>query len=140
GFIWGSPAAHLQDKGWTLGGDVALYLEGTPLRGFFVKAHVAYESFTATLTYPAGATEASQDLTTAMLGAIAGTTIVVGPYEARDGGFIVSAGMGLGIATAKPVTLHAASPTRARDYVEATYFDGAGRLRLLGSLGLGAAF
>src|SRR5436309_1482351 len=42
GWIWGSPADNLDDKGYSISGDVVVYLEGTPLRGFFLKAHVGY--------------------------------------------------------------------------------------------------
>jgi hypothetical protein len=142
-FIFGaaSETSTLDEKGFTLGGDVAVYLEGTPLRGFYVKTYTAYESFKATLTHPDFPDDpVQQSLSTAVIGALAGATMIVGPHGGRDGGFILSGGVGLGVATAAAQKLRAPSDPASGRHVDATYFDGAGRLRVLGSLGLGVVF
>jgi hypothetical protein len=65
-----------------------------------------------------------------------GDSVVFG----RDGGFTLSGGIGVGVATADRTQLVAVSKDPDVPHETATYFDGADRLKLLGSLGLGVTF
>src|SRR5262249_10583288 len=139
------PSENLDEKGFSLAGDVGIYFEGQALRGFFLKAYAAYESFTATLTHPdfpdlPPDADSQKRLHTAVFGGTIGSTTIIGPHGGRDGGFILSGGIGIGVATADPVTLRVRSPISSVEDVEATYFDKVGRIRLLGSFALGAVF
>ncbi|WP_437276208.1 hypothetical protein WME90_33860 [Sorangium sp. So ce375] len=127
-WIWGSlEDASIDTTGYALAADVGVYVEGKPLRGFWVKGRVGYESFEATYTPPRASTvAASRDVSSAVLGVIIGSTNIFG----RDGGFAMSGGFGLGVALAPPAEL---TPT-------IVFYDKAGKIKLMGSLSLGVAY
>jgi len=151
-WIWGSPTTPtLDEKGFAIAGNVVFYLQGKRMQGFWIKAHVGYETFEATLTHPVlpECTAAQRKLPSArcavtgkaqvkspVLGGLIGTSTVFG----RDGGFILSGGIGIGAATAGTVNVVALSkdPSTPSDVVP--YYEGTGRIKILGTLGLGVAF
>jgi hypothetical protein len=144
-WIFDSPTEFLTEKGFSFGGNVAFYLSGKAFQGMWLKAHMAYESYDATLTHPnAPATSdgsvspfsATKSVSTGVFGAMIGSTSVFG----RDGGFVISGGIGIGAATAGMVVLDAAGPSPLDPHAQITLFDKLDRIKLLGSLGLGVAF
>jgi len=70
-----------------------------------------------------------------IVGALVGTSVVFGDPV----GFTVSGGIGIGVALAQSVDLEVVGTPEAPG-ATTTYYDKTGRLRLLGSLGLGVAF
>jgi len=136
-WIFGSPTENVDQSGWAIAGDIGVYFEGKALRGFWLKGHVGYESFTATLTYP-GTTDVkgSGAVSSMILGGMLGNTTVFG----RDGGFSLSGGIGIGVATADPVTI-VADPNRAGlSPVGITFYDKADSIKILGTFGVGVTF
>jgi hypothetical protein len=138
-WIFGSIQDGLDARGFAIAGNIAFYPGGVPLRGFWVKAHVGWEGYHGTFTHSqAGSTEgATQDehyVSSPILGAMFGSTSVFG----RNGGFAISGGIGIGVATASSVTFRATAPGFADEVL--TVYDKAGRIQLLGSLSLGASF
>ena len=139
-WIWGSPSENLDTTGFALAGNLAVYVQGDALKGFWIKGHLAYESFEATLTHPGfdGIT-GKADVSSAIVGGMLGSTSVFG----RNGGFAISGGIGIGVALSDPVTV-TADPTPLDedngDSVSATYYDKIDKIQLLGSLALGVAF
>lgn len=129
-WIFGSPYAGIDKKGVSIAGNAVFYLSMMGLRGMWLKAHFAYENYSAKLTDEAGGTSKSERLSSAILGAMFGDTFVI----PRSGGFALSAGIGVGAATAPKKTLTTSNG------VTATLYDGFDKVRLLGSLGLGVAF
>jgi hypothetical protein len=152
-FIFDSPAENLTEMGLDVGADFTWYVQGEAFRGFWLKAHAEYEIFGATVTNPyeiggsaAGTPEASCDEDSApgtcsktidsmIVGAMVGSSIVFG----EDVGFAISGGIGIGVALAESQTLEVLGTTEAPG-IRTTYYDKTGRIRLLGSLGLGIAF
>jgi hypothetical protein len=131
-YIFGSPYDNIA-------GNVAFYPGGAVLRGFWLKAHIGWEGYNAVLTHSQAdvATSSLVDrkyVSSPIFGGMIGSTTVFG----RNGGFAISGGIGIGVATANPVmlTAHAAG---FQDEVTILY-DKAGRIQLLGSLSLGATF
>lgn len=138
-WIWGSPMGGIDERGFAIAGNAVFYLSGHAFRGIWLKAHVAYENYGATLANPLDPTLVgpSQRLSSAVLGALFGDTMVL----PRTGGFVLSGGIGVGVATAGTATLNApGDPSRSIPPVTTTLYDGISRVRLLGSLGLGVAF
>jgi hypothetical protein len=168
-YVFGSTAAELDEKGFDLGANVAWYPGGRALRGVWVKAHVEYEKFRATLTRDGGsgaygkpdpslcdASSApgtcSRSIGSTIVGLMVGSTQVFG----GQGGFAISGGFGIGAALADPQKLGVlpctASDLAAKDPscsaaepggaagIGFTYYDNTSRIRLLGSLGLGVVF
>jgi len=136
-WIFGSPDADLDAKGYSLAGNVAWYfLSGQAMRGLWLKAHAAYENYDITLTNPylTGSTD-TKTASSAVFGGMIGTTSVFG----KNGGFAISGGIGIGVATADEITLIAPGDATHASYVAKVY-DKSSRIRLLGSLGLGVAF
>jgi hypothetical protein len=135
-WIWGSLLdTNLDTTGFALAGDIGIYVEGKPLRGFWVKARLGYESYEAVLTHSTDQdTVGKGDVSSAIVGGMIGSTNVFG----RNGGFAISGGIGLGVALADPVTITADSK-RARDEA-VVFYDKTGKIQFLGSLALGAVF
>jgi hypothetical protein len=138
-WIFGSPYGGLDDKGFSVAANAVLYLSGKALRGLWVAAHVAYENHTATLANPLAAHLVGPPvrLSSAILGALFGSSLVFG----QGGGFALSGGVGVGVATAGEAVITApGDPSRGIPAASATLYDGFDKVRLLGTLGLGVAF
>ena len=144
-WIFDSPSEGLTEKGFSLGGNIAIYFSGKALQGMWIKAHMAYEHYDATFTNPfipstrdpALFSSPKTPISTGIFGAMIGSTSVFG----RDGGFVISGGIGIGAATAGSVTLTApGSPIDGAPPAQVTLFEKIDRIKLLGSLGLGVAF
>jgi hypothetical protein len=135
-WIWGSPVEQVDASGFAIAADVGFYVN-RPMKGFFVKAHVGYETFEATLSDPDGGSD-TETVASPILGAMIGSSTVFG----RNGGFAISGGIGIGVATADRVHLEVKTQTPDGDRVRVTqdYYDKAGRIQLLGSFALGVAF
>ncbi|HEY4120019.1 MAG TPA: hypothetical protein VGM56_19275, partial [Byssovorax sp.] len=104
-WIFGSSIADTDAKGFAIAGDAVFYLGGRALRGFWLKAHGGYERYQATVTnhfVPTNST--TQTLSSGILGALFGSSLIFG----RDGGFALSAGLGIGYATSPEVDITAA--------------------------------
>jgi hypothetical protein len=166
-WIFDSPSQDFEDSGFAIGGNIAWYVQGDAMRGFWVKAHVGYEVFDSTLfrefsdgvfrgkpaddcdddSAPGTCTRTVQST---IVGLMIGSSTVFG----RDGGFAINGGIGIGAALADPVELrvdpctsqdvvagHAACPVAdGESSVAGTFYDKTGRIQFLGSLGLGVAF
>lgn len=138
-WIFGSPYAGIDKRGVSIAANAVFYLSGMGLRGMWLKAHVAYENFSATLTHSVAPDLVStpRRFSSAILGAMFGDTFVI----PRSGGFALSAGIGVGFATAgKTVLTTPSDPARGLGAEQTTLYDGFDKVRLLGSLGLGVAF
>lgn len=168
-YIFDSAAEALDERGFDIGANLAWYPGGRALRGLWVKAHAEYESFRATLTRDGGAGPigkpnpsvcdadsatgtCSRNVKSAIVGLLVGSTQVFG----ADGGFAVSGGIGIGAALASGVDL-SVIPCSAEDVADGhpsctaaesasatgvgfRYYDDASRIRLLGTMSLGAVF
>jgi len=138
-WIWGSPYGGIDEHGFAIAGNAVFYLSGQAFRGLWLKAHFEYENFSATFANPGDPTliGPAQRLSSGILGALFGDSLVI----PRTGGFILSGGIGVGVATAGKATLSAPGDTSPGIRgATATLYDGFDRVRLLGSLGLGVAF
>jgi hypothetical protein len=131
-WIWGSPLTSELDKsGFAIAGNIALYPGGKALQGFYIKGSVGYETFTATVSNID--TEVSQEgsVSSPVFGLMLGSSNLF----SRNGGFIISGGAGLGIATADPV--YVGDGFQVPKY---PFYEGADKIKLLTSLALGIAF
>jgi hypothetical protein len=138
-WIFGSPFGGVAGQGVSVATNATFYLSGQAFHGLWIKAHVAYENYSATFTNPLASDLVGQPtrLSSAILGALFGSTIVFG----RDHGFALSAGVGVGAATAGKATLTApGDPTRGIPGASTTLYDGFDKVRILGTVGLGVAF
>lgn len=145
-WIWGSPTENVDASGFALAGEIGGYFSGKPFKGWWLKGYAGIERFEATITAPAGngyaEGSASKTVSSPIFGGMIGSTSVFG----RTGGFVISGGLGIGVATADQVTIVACqSPTGTlspdgASCVEANWYDKGGRIQLLGSFSLGAAF
>jgi hypothetical protein len=138
-WIWGNNLAQdLDETGFAIAANVGLYVSGRYLKGFFVKGQVGFESFDATLTHPQTGTQVSSNVSSPVFGLLIGSSNIWGN---DDVGFNLSGGIGIGVAPGEKVVLTAAGdPTQDVPDLQVTYYDKAGIIRLLGSLGLGVAF
>jgi hypothetical protein len=136
-WIWGSPYSGVDGKGFAVAARAGFYLSGEALRGLWLKAHFGYESYSATFANPGDPSDvtAPARLSSGVFGALFGDTWVI----PRSGGFALSGGFGVAVATAKPVTL-TTHGTALAPAAQTTLYDGFDRVRLLGSLALGVAF
>ena len=142
-WIFDSPSEGLTTKGFSFGGNIAFYFSGKAFQGMWLKAHLAYESYDAVFTNPfiSSTRDPTQfmspetPISTGVFGAMIGSTSVFG----RDGGFVISGGIGIGAATADSVSLIAPGGPGVPS-AELKIFDKIDRIKLLGSLGLGVAF
>ena len=164
-YIFDSPSEGLEDTGVDLAARFVWYVQGDPLKGFYLKAHFNYEHFSSTLFRqtpdgafvgaPADDCDAdsatgtcTKTVASAIFGLMLGTSMVL----PSKGGFALNGGIGIGVAVADPVTLRV-NPCGPSDVggahctdvettppVSATYYDKTGRIKLLGSLSLGVTF
>lgn len=135
-WIFGTSTDNLEASGWALAGNVGVYFEGRALRGFWLKGHVGYESFDATLTHPVQPkAPVTKEVSSWILGGVIGNTTVFG-----DGGFSLSGGIGIGVATADPITIVAESNNPAYADAGATFYDKSGSISILGTFGVGVTF
>lgn len=106
--------------------------------GFWLKAYSGYETMSATVIHPTGATSEG-NVSSPIFGLMLGSSNVFG----RAGGFILSGGAGIGVATSGPITIGVEANDPAFNQVtriEYTFYDKASRIKLLTSLALGVAF
>ncbi len=138
-WIWGSPREFVEESGFGIAANVALYVSGKYLKGFFVKGHVGFETFEATLTHPnIPEQSASEDISAPIVGLLIGSSNIWGN---DDVGFNLSGGIGIGVAIADKTSLFVpGDETAGIGGVQTDYYDKAGIIQLLGSLGLGVAF
>lgn len=136
-WIWGTEIENLEASGWALAGNIGIYFEGKALKGFWLKAHVGYESFDATLTHSRFSdVKSTQTIASPILGGMLGNTTVFG----RDGGFSLSGGIGLGVATAKAQTLFTESPNASIESEYITFYTKSESIKILGTFGVGVTF
>lgn len=138
-WIWGSPTEFVDEQGFAIAGNVGLYVSGRYLKGFYVKGHVGFETFEATLTHPdvAGQTD-SETVSSPIFGVLIGSSSIWGN---DDLGFNLSGGIGIGVAVGEKTTLFVpGDPAGNIPGIATDYYDKAGVIKLLGSLGLGVAF
>lgn len=132
-WIFGSATENLDVSGGALQGNFLVYFTGRGLNGFFAKATVGFEKFTATLTDPdlpvSDTNPSSRDLMSPILGLGIGSSNVFGDTF----GFNLAGGVGIGFATAEKQELTAGR-------FQATFYDKGSAIQLLASLGLGFAF
>ncbi|MFO0550819.1 MAG: hypothetical protein U0271_20690 [Polyangiaceae bacterium] len=128
-WIWGSTSDNLEMSGGALFGNLLVYFTGHALNGFYIKAQMGFEAFTATVTDPELQQTASKDIASPVFGASIGSSNVFGD----EWGFNIAGGVGIGYATADRVTVTAGR-------YSATFYDKLGSLQLLASLGAGVAF
>ena len=134
-WIWGDPRENLDAGGFAIAGNVSVYFEGQALRGWFLRGHFGYESFTAEITEPTTLAHASARVKSPILGGMIGSSHVFG----RNGGFAITGAIGIGAATADKQHLEVVSPSG--QYMNAVdFYDKAARIQLLGSFGLGVTF
>jgi hypothetical protein len=135
-WIFGSADDFMEASGWALGGDIGVYFEGKPLRGFWLKGHVGYESFDATLTHPVQPVgPVTKEVSSWIFGGSIGNTTVF-----SDGGFSISGGIGLGVATSDPITIIAESKSPIEAPVGRIFYDKADSISILGTFGVGVTF
>ena len=133
-WIFSSPSDNVSADGFSFLGSVGFYLTAKAPQGFFIKAVVGYETFTATVTNPDNESlSASADVASPLLGAVLGSSTVFG----RRWGFNISGSIGIGVATASEVAIIAPGKGSVAPY-KYTYYDSA--VQLLGSLGVGIGF
>jgi hypothetical protein len=140
-WIFGSPEENLDASGFAIAGRIGIYPFGTAIRGFWIKAHAGWEGFNAALTHSMASqlpntTIGRKYLSSGIFGAMIGGTSVYG----RHGGFALSGGIGIGVATADPVQIVAKSNAANVPDEVAEFYNKSDRIRLLGNLGLGVAF
>ena len=144
-WIWGGePYGGADKKGFAVSADAVFYLSGHAFHGWWLKAHGEYENFSATYansTQPTAGdptlVSPAKRLSSGVFGALIGSTLVFG----NNGGFTLSGGIGVGVATAGETTLTAPGSADGRISAESVQlYTGLDRVRLLGSLALGVAF
>lgn len=135
-WIFGSSDENMDASGWALGTAIGIYFEGKALRGFWLKAHAGYESFDATLTHPIQPVgPATKEVSSWIFGGSLGNTTVFG-----DGGFSLSGGIGIGFATADPITIIAESKNPAQAPIGAIFYGKSDSISILGTFGVGVTF
>ncbi|MFO0593186.1 MAG: hypothetical protein U0441_36925 [Polyangiaceae bacterium] len=137
-WIWGSSKEGIDEKGAQVLGFVGWTFSGRTLRGFWLRAVGGFEAFDATLTHPNNkSATAKKSISSGIVGAMIGNSVVFG----QDGGFTLSGGIGVGVATANKTDLTVVdTTTKEPTKYTASYYDDSGRFRLLGSLGIGITF
>jgi hypothetical protein len=128
-WIFGSPSENLDARGFAMQSNLLVYFSGVALEGFFLKGTAGFESFEATVTDPELGVSSSADVSSPIFGLGLGSSNLFGDRVA----FNFSGGLGVGFATAEKVTITAGR-------YEVSYYDKAGAIQLLGSIGLGVAF
>ncbi len=127
-WIFASSTENLDTKGGALQGNFLVYFTGHALNGFWAKASVGFEKFSATLVDPETQQTATMEIASPVLGLGIGSSNVFGD----EYGFNLSGGVGIGFATAEKKVLKAGS-------YEVDFYDKASIVQLLASLGLGFA-
>ena len=136
-WIFAGSNANLDEKGFGLLAYFGWTFSGRALRGFWVRAVGGFDAFDATLTHSKDETaQVKKSISTGIFGVMVGDSVVFG----HDGGFTLSGGLGLGVATAPKTTLLVKSTNEDLAIERAVYFDDTGRFKLLGSLGVGVTF
>lgn len=137
-WIWGSNQPNLDQKGAQVLGFVGWTFSGRTLRGFWLRAVGGFEAFDATLTHPNNKDATTKKaISSGIVGAMIGNSVVFG----QDGGFTLSGGIGLGVATANKTDLTVIdTTTKEPTKYTVTFYDDGGRFRLLGSLGIGITY
>jgi hypothetical protein len=134
-WIWGGSQDFLDEQGFQLLAYAAWTFSGRTMRGFWVRAVGGFEAFDATLSHPDDPRfKTTKSVSSGIFGAMIGNSVVFG----QNGGFTLSGGIGVGVATADKTEIVVSAPGYGN--VRATYYDGASRVKLLGALGLGATF
>jgi hypothetical protein len=168
-YIWSSPAEGVEEQGFDIGARFGWYIQGNAMRGFWLKAHLEFETFEAQLLR--GDTQLEQyygkpnpelcdadsatgtckrQLHNFIVGLMLGTSAVF----PKSGGFIIHGGIGIGVSVVDaqrlqvdPCTqedVNAGNPhcpvADTGEILVNDYFDKTGRIRLLGNLALGVAF
>jgi hypothetical protein len=135
-WIFGSSDEFMDASGWALGGAIGVYFEGKPLRGFWLKAHAGYESFDATLSHStAKVAPVTKEVSSWIFGGSIGNTTVFG-----DGGFSLSGGIGIGVATADPITIIVESNSPIIAPEGRQFYGKSDSISILGTFGLGVTF
>ncbi|MFO0613482.1 MAG: hypothetical protein U0414_12875 [Polyangiaceae bacterium] len=133
-WIFSSPSENVSADGFSFLGSAGFYLTSKAPLGFFIKAVVGYETFSATVTNPDDPSlSASADVDSPILGAVLGSSTVFG----RKVGFNISGSIGIGVATASEVDIVAPGKGSIPSY-KYSYYDSA--VQLLGSLAAGIGF
>jgi hypothetical protein len=136
-WIWGSPREFVEESGFGIAANIGLYVSGKYLKGFFVKGHVGFETFEATLTHPdIDGQSDSENISAPIVGLLIGSSNIWGN---DDVGFNLSGGIGIGVAIADKTSLVVPGDATV-DGIQTDYYDKAGIIQLLGNLGLGVAF
>lgn len=145
--IWGSPAENVDASGFALAAQFGGYFSGHAFKGWWLKGYAGFETFDATVTVPddgSGTGSASDTISSPVFGGMIGSTSVFG----RNGGFVISGGLGIGVATAEKQSIVACTPGRDGSLAtpddgscfQADWYDKTGKIQLLGSFSLGVAF
>lgn len=129
-WIFGSPDENIDTKGGALAGNFLVYFTGRYLRGFYVKASVGFEKYEATVTDEQLHKSSTGDVASPVLGIGIGSSTIFGN---DDVGFNLAGGVGIGFATADPVTITAGRYT-------VVFYENSPTISLQASLGLGIAF
>jgi hypothetical protein len=153
-YIFDSVIEEIKEEGFDIAGRITWYIQGDPLKGFWLKAHFNFEYFQATLYNEVEEDQfvgtphtehcdsdsepgtCSRNVNTAVLGLMLGSSFVF----PNTGGFALTGGIGLGGAMAdeKRLEVIGTNEVPGRFYV---YYDEFGkRLKLLGTLSLGVTF
>jgi hypothetical protein len=131
-WIWGSPLTSDLDKsGFAISGGVVVYPGGKALQGFWLKGIFGYESFTATVTNLRNNVSQEGSVSSPVFGMMLGSTNLF----SRTGGFVISGGAGLGIATGDPQAVGDGFAVP-----EYRFYEGPDKIKLLTTLAIGAAF
>lgn len=133
-WIFSSPSDNVSADGFSFLGSVGFYLTSKAPQGFFIKAVVGYETFSATVSNPdAPSLTATADVASPILGAVLGSSTVFG----RRWGFNISGSIGIGVATASEVDIIAPGKGSVPSF-KYSYYDSP--VQLIGSLGAGIGF
>lgn len=136
-WIFSGSTDHLDEKGFGLLGYFGWTFSGRTLRGFWLRAVFGFDAFEATLTHSKlESVQTKKTISTGIFGVMIGDSVVFG----QNGGFTLSGGLGVGVATANKTSLTARSPDPNIPDDRATYYDDASRIKLLGSLGVGITY
>lgn len=136
-YIFGTVFENQDEIGFSITGGARVYLEGgTGMEGWWLSGRFGYESFEATVTHPADTSATlSRDLASPFAGMMIGTSTIFG----RNGGFVISGGVGVGIYFAGKEELTVRSTADGTD-APFTYYTGLNKIRPEGSFAIGAAF
>jgi hypothetical protein len=137
GFFLSNGDNPIDASGFAGAANIGLYVSGKYLEGFFVKGHIGFETFEATLSHPDIPNQKDkEDISAPIVGLMIGSSNIWGNDTV---GFNLSGGIGIGVALADKKTLSVPGDATHAG-LEVAYYSDAGILQLLGSLGLGVAF